>query len=468
MELTDTRCRDAAAAASVPATERHLLYSVGGCIQVRPRSLANLVQLWNPRSRCLSRNKLTGEIDYPDFELGQRPNTGHTTASRDLHALPRPQCTARAAAPITTMPYPELIMRRKTVYNTWLRMKDKYRRDPRGDACIHAVARACNERASFAALWVNRRIDVGNDSCYTEQHISQRHTGRPRVYDRENIRRDINDPTLRSSFRAVARRNPQRPGRMTVSNAVHEVNWAKHMPRAGKVVNAKQKEKRRIWARSKEDDTWDNALMIDSTVVTFVPPAEIQHGVWGPRHEELRIERVSPPLQAHVYAGACSHGLSAVHFVTGTTGQTSPFLRRSGKMKGTPHPGVGGQEFAALLPQLIQQHRAKHTGCTCKMYYDKARGHTDRLVGEALSSAQVQGEQLPAPAYDINWMDWSIWSQLKREIYDHRADYHDLSTFKSAIVAAWDRLSESIDMAAIITRQKHSMQNLAKDGELQS
>lgn len=357
--------------------------------------------------------------------------------------------------------------RRQRIVQVWQSIKDKFPSAPLGPQCILAVGKQLKERSRFVHKWLQRWISSPGDAAL--KNVPS--TGRPRKASYIDVAEIVHDPQYKSSFRVGAARSESCLGvhvsKDTIARAVHEREWHKHTASKCRALTSEMIDARMLWAKEHASHPWHTTLMVDSTVITYTPPPTPSYGRWGPAYEPFQHSQLGSQL--HVYAGASPHGLSILHECTGSTGVNLHYKYMCGEKEGLKREGVGAEEAKDVLRAIIHESAGwtpELERSLTHVMLDRATPHTSSTVQTFLHKQGFHNNLLPAPGCDINWMDWAIWPQLKRRVYDKQADYENFQQFRSVVHEEWRKMRDMCQWGWLASRQAKRVGLIAKHGKL--
>jgi hypothetical protein len=149
--------------------------------------------------------------------------------------------------------------------------------------------------------------------------------------------------------------------------------------------------------------------------------------------------------QVHVYGGISIHGGTDLHFVIGTTKLQSPYKQVGGRNDGQSYKGVCAQEYKDVLLKggkgavagLVMQGRGIFS----------SKSITDWVFQQDMPRIHVAAVQLlrdvcphvlpwPCNSPEFNLIE-NVWSLVQYHL-NHDEEWHDLESFKQAVVRAWE------------------------------
>lgn len=361
-------------------------------------------------------------------------------------------------------------IRRLRVARVWLRISRQHADDPLGVSCIHAVAEEAEEDPKFTKRWCTRFALEGTVAGLEDLPRS----GRPRVADRAEVAQLLLDPRERSSLRSASERSEQQIGvhvsPSTVARAAHEENLHRHALRTGIELSPDEKHERQGFAKTMLRHAWGSTLMLDSTMITMHPGSAPETARWGEVGEVLTTDAGIRSPKAHVYAAASPHGMTQLHFATGTSGLSSPYMVHKGRHAGEHASGVGKDEFQVVLAALIAEGKEQmpaHAQSNMTVLMDRAAAHTSRDVATFMDSNGFKDFLLPTKSADMNWMDWALWHMLQQRVWSKHSVYGDSFTeFTKVVHQQWYEMSEEQVYLPLGQRQYERIERIARDGEL--
>jgi hypothetical protein len=332
------------------------------------------------------------------------------------------------------------------------------------------VAEDAGEDQKFTKRWCTRFATEGSVASLDDLPKS----GRPRIADRAQVAQLLLDPNERSSLRAASERSEQEIGvhvsPTTVARAAHEANLHRHALRTGILLSPEQKLERQEFAKRMMRHAWGSTLMLDSTMITMHPGSAPETARWGETGEVLTTDDGIRSPKAHVYAAASPHGMTQLHFVTGTTGLSSPYLVHKGKHAGEHASGVGHEEFLIVLTAMIsegQEQMPDHAQSNTTVLMDRAAAHTSGAITEFMQERGFKEHLLPTKSADMNWMDWAFWHTLQQRVWGQHAIYGDnFMTFTQVVHQQWYEMSEERMYSSLVQKQRERIETIARDGEL--
>jgi hypothetical protein len=326
------------------------------------------------------------------------------------------------------------------------------------------------EDPEFTNRWCTRFAEDGTVAGLDDQPRS----GRPRTADRAEVAQLLLDPNERSSLRSASARSEEHIGvhvsHSTVARAAHEENLHRHALRQGILLSPEQKLERQEYARCMARHAWGSTLMLDSTMITMHPGSVPETARWGEAGDVLTTDDGIRSPKVHVYAAASPHGMTQLHFVTGTTGLSTPYLVQKGRHAGEHAPGVGKEEFQVVLEAMIAEGREQmpdDARSNMTVLMDRAAAHTSKDVETFMHKRGFQDHLLPAKSADMNWMDWAFWHTLQHRVWGQHAEYgDDFTAFTKVVHQQWYKMSEEQMYLPLGQKQRERIDRIARDGEL--
>ena len=189
----------------------------------------------------------------------------------------------------------------------------------------------------------------------------------------------------------------------------------------------KHKEKRELWAAENLDTDWENVMVTDSH--KCIQGKATHRRRWQNPQRPKTVDVQLHGMQAHIYAGATAHGVTRLHFVTGTTGLHSHTK------------GVDATEYCQVIDHtLVPEGNRLFNGRPFTVYQDGAGPHTANKTKQKWAEYEhVQLLQSPPLSPDLNWIE-NLWDTLEDKLMGKT--YRTSRTFKAAIERAWAEITQ--------------------------
>ena len=204
--------------------------------------------------------------------------------------------------------------------------------------------------------------------------------------------------------------------------------------------------KRLAFAKREKDRCWKKVVLSDSKI--FV--ADMTSGVarkmycWHPAHKRREAPVDKHAAQLHVYSAVCYYGAVLLVKATGTTGMVSKYVYVNGKRKGQPHTGVCAEEYTDIFNEMwphvnkLYEDRGIHDWC---WQQDGAKAHTAKVsMGHVRAMVPEFLKDWPPNSPDLSWIE-NIWSIVERRLWDGSKQWHNLSTFETALRETWHEVT---------------------------
>lgn len=176
------------------------------------------------------------------------------------------------------------------------------------------------------------------------------------------------------------------------------------------------------WCREHLDVDWTRVMPNDSHLIILGRHKGYKR-YQNPRRRTV-TETQHHGMSIHLYVGATVHGITACHFVSGT----------SGLKTGTK--GVGSVEYQSVIEKtLVPEGRRMFNGQPFIIYQDGASAHTaaSSMRKWASYGDEITVLQAPPLSPDLNWVE-NIWSVLDDKLMGKT--YKTITSFKTAIQKA--------------------------------
>jgi len=289
---------------------------------------------------------------------------------------------------------------------------------------VAAILGRCNR---FVLTWSTRaRRGVGNAPG----------AGRPRklVGEALSLAKRLADGVRPLSSPQIAQRLKQRNISVHPVTVLRSLNTGRSPVRFLPVLRrhrltAHARLRRFTWAQEHRFENWDKVMFTDSHIY--------QTGGTTARKRLQRVNRrkfrytTAHGLKIHIYAGLSIHGLTKVHFVSGTTGQ-----RYISPRTGQATRGVQQEEYHEVIRKtLVPEGQRLFRSSSFTVLQDGAPCHTARGTRTVWSEyPDVSLLQAAPKSPDLNLIE-NIWSILDSQL-DGR-EFRNIRHLKAEAERAW-------------------------------
>ena len=211
-------------------------------------------------------------------------------------------------------------------------------------------------------------------------------------------------------------------------------------------LSAAHRAARCIFAANNANTNWARVMFTDSKYFQLHPPKKGRAmRSWTPAGQRRVLPAIRNSQQVHVYAGVTQFGVTKLLFVTGTTGQASPFTNSRNNSR---YSGVCQQEYQQIIaPHLIAEGHRLFANTAYRdnwvFQQDGARVHT-AISSVQYIQASVGGGVLrnwPANSPDLSWIE-NIWAWAEGELR-RRPLCSNVEELKRVLNEIWEDLEQN-------------------------
>lgn len=171
--------------------------------------------------------------------------------------------------------------------------------------------------------------------------------------------------------------------------------------------------------------------------------------VWHPLDGRRTLPCQKHGYQIHVYGAITYYGGVTLVLATGTTGQVSRHVYRTGRRAGQPHRGVCGAEYLDVLNTLIPWINdlfAEHGVDDWWFQQDWAGAHKPQEVQDFIRAHCPNFlSDWPPRCPDISPIE-NCWSMVESKLWDHGKTWNTFEEFNQALGEAWQEVTQDIPM----------------------
>jgi transposase len=298
---------------------------------------------------------------------------------------------------------------------------------------VNAAAKSTGRSVSFFKTWNERFTRTGSVS-------DQSRSGRPRIIGKAAAReaRILATTRRNSSCRKIAQKlastgsTSKHVSKWSVNRVLHK--GAKAMKysakQAHKELPAAVKARRLKFCRTHRDRSWKNVLVLDFKMFELDSKGIAKE--WHYEGQTKTAPATREKRKVHVYAGACIHGVTALRYVSGTTGIKNKYRGAKGKVL----KGVGHKEFIAVLRDtIIPEGKRLFNGEEFTILMDNAPAHQPAVVKRIILHSDVDYiRDWPGHSPDLNWIE-NLWGMVQQGLKGRY--FRSVPQLKAAVKKEW-------------------------------
>ncbi len=295
--------------------------------------------------------------------------------------------------------------------------------------------------------WNQRFAETG---CLTEAEGKGRRTDREEqiAENKRHLKELIDDGGHEiASSRKLARYVDVKPRQVRNYLASGDISSGYAPFEEGIALDRESMQRRLHFAIANKRRSWKKVVFTDSKVFVgeFVKGTVKKWKAWHPLDGRRTIPTVKHGYQVHVYGAITAFGAVNLVLATGTTGQQSMYVYRTGRSQGQRHRGVCSREYQDILEVLIPAINdlfAENNVYDWTFQQDWAGAHKPQHIKDFITErCPFFLDSWPSRSPDLSPIE-NVWAIVEMELWDLGKEWNNLEEFTAAVHDAWNKVTQ--------------------------